>query len=280
MRGAALAVLMFATVSCAHAADMPDFLHGSLPGGAAPTVNWQGFYVGGQYGYGSSDEHFGGSNSSMLGSLIANNVIQEMGVAQWNLQLGGVSQQSSGYGAFAGYNWQWEDVVTGLEMSYLHGSFGGTSNATAGPLIGGPLTDNNFHSVAVLSSDSIAITDMATFRARAGYAYGIFLPYAFGGFALGNANISQSVTIHDHYDPTFIGAAASCSGPTPPLVCATYGANNALHNHLIYGYTAGLGIDIKLIGGLFMRAEWEYARFVDQIEVNMNTVRAGLGYKF
>jgi opacity protein-like surface antigen len=29
-----------------------------------------------------------------------------------------------------------------------------------------------------------------------------------------------------------------------------------------------------------MRAEWEYARFVDQIEVNMNTVRAGLGYKF
>ena len=64
------------------------------------------------------------------------------------------------------------------------------------------------------------------------------------------------------------------------MVCYTIGADNILHNHLIYGYMAGLGVDIKLVGGLFMRAEWEYARYVDQIEVNMNTVRAGLGYKF
>lgn len=279
MRAALLAIAMLGMAASAQAADMPDFLRGSI--GSSPAVtNWQGFYAGAQYGYGSSDVHFNGSNGSMLSSLIANNVIQEMGVAQWNLQLGGVSQRSSGYGAFVGYNWQWDDVVTGLEMSYLHGSFGGTSSATAGPLIGSQLSDGNFHSVAVLSQDSISISDMATFRGRAGYAYGVFLPYVFGGLALGNGNISQSVTIQDHYDPTFIGAASSCSGGSPPLVCATYGASNAIHNHLIYGYTAGLGVDIKLVGGLFMRAEWEYARFVDQIEVNMNTVRAGLGYKF
>ena len=279
MRKVLLAAVMFGMAASAKAADMPDFLRGSL-GGNAATVNWEGFYVGGQGAYGSSDEHFSGANTSMVSSLIANNVIQQMGVAQWDLQLGGVSQRSSGFGAFAGYNGQWDDVVAGLEVSYLHGAFGGTSSATAGPLIGGPLSDGNFHTVSVLSSDSIAISDMATFRARAGYAYGVILPYAFGGIALGNANISQSVTIHDHYDPTFIGAAGSCSGPTPPLVCTTYGASNGVHNHLIYGYTAGLGIDVRLIGGLFMRAEWEYARFVDQIEVNMNTVRAGLGYKF
>ena len=279
MRGAVLAIAMFGMAASAQAADMPDFLRGSVGGPAAP-VNWQGFYVGGQGGYGSSDVHLSGANTNMVNSLIANNVIQEMGVGQWNLQLSGVSQRSTGYGAFVGYNWQWDDVVAGLEMSYLHGSFGGTSSATAGPLIGGPLSDGNFHSVAVLSSDSIAITDMATIRARAGYAWGAFLPYVFGGVALGNANISQSVVIHDHYDPTFTGAASSCTGGSPPLICATYGATNALHNHMIYGYTAGLGMDIKLVGGLFMRAEWEYARFVDQIEVNMNTVRAGLGYKF
>jgi len=279
MRGALLAIAMIGMAAQAQAADMPDFLRGSLSG-SATTVYWQGFYAGAQGGYGSSDEHFSGANTSMISSLIANNVIQQMGVAQWDLQLGGVSARSSGYGAFAGYNWQWDDVVVGLEMSYLHGSFGGTSSATAGPLIGGPLSDNNFHAVSVLSSDSIAISDMATFRARAAYAYGVFLPYAFGGLALGNANISQSVTIHDHYDPTFVGAASSCSAPTPPLVCATLGATNATHNHMIYGYTAGLGMDIRLFSGLFLRAEWEYTRFVDQIEVNMNTVRAGLGYKF
>ena len=38
--------------------------------------------------------------------------------------------------------------------------------------------------------------------------------------------------------------------------------------------------DINLIGGLFMRAEWEYIRFTSSIDTNINTVRAGLGYKF
>jgi opacity protein-like surface antigen len=57
-------------------------------------------------------------------------------------------------------------------------------------------------------------------------------------------------------------------------------ATNVTADHMIYGYTMGLGVDIKLAGGLFMRAEWEYVRFVDQVETNVNTVRAGLGYKF
>jgi outer membrane immunogenic protein len=278
MRRFLLAAAMFGAVTCAQAADMPDYLRGSV--GPTPTVNWRGFYLGGQAGYGSSDESFGGSNSNMLAALIANNVIQEMGVAQWNLQLGKNSARSPGYGAFTGYNWQWDDVVAGLEMSYLHGSFGGASTATAGPLVGGPLSDHNFHTVSVTSSDAIAISDMATFRARAGYAYGSFLPYAFAGFSLGNADISQTVTVHDRYAPTFAGAIASCSGPTPPLVCTMYSADNAVHNHLVYGYTAGLGIDINLIGGLFMRAEWEYVRFTAQVDTSINTVRAGLGYKF
>jgi len=55
---------------------------------------------------------------------------------------------------------------------------------------------------------------------------------------------------------------------------------SAVHNHLIYGYTAGLGIDVNLIGGLFLRAEWEYVRFTAATDTNINTVRAGLGYKF
>lgn len=277
MRRVLLAAMVFAISASAQAADMPDALRGSL-GGYTPVNNWQGFYIGGQGGYGSSDEHFGGSNTTMLSSLVADNVIQEMGVAQWNLQLGGDNGRSSGYGAFAGYNWQWDDVVAGLEVSYLHGSFGGMTSAQQGPLVGGPLSDGNFHNVTVISSDSIAISDMATFRARAGYAYGIFLPYVFGGFALGNANIAQTVSVSDHWGSTLATAISSCG--TPGLVCASLYADNAVHNHLIYGYTAGLGVDIKLIGGLFMRGEWEYARFVDQIEVNMNTVRAGLAYKF
>jgi outer membrane immunogenic protein len=279
MRRFLLAAMMFGAATGAQAADMPDFLRGSLPSGPAPTVDWRGFYVGAQGGYGSSDENFGGSSTNMVAALISNNVIPQMGVAGWNLGLGKDSARNSGFGGFTGYNSQWDDVVLGLEASYLHGAYGGSSTAQAGPLVGGPLSDTFYHNVTVNSSSAIAISDMATFRARAGYAYGSFLPYLFGGFALGNADISRTVSIQDNYAPTFAGAVSPCSGALFP-VCNTYAASQIQHGHLIYGYTAGVGVDVKLIGGLFMRAEWEYARYTDEIDTAVNTARIGLGYKF
>ena len=278
MRRFLLAAVMCGGVSAANAADLPMLRGGFTDGLSSSGVNWEGFYVGGQAGYGSSDENFKGSTTNMIAALVAHNVIQEMGVANWNQGLGKQSSRTSAFGAFTGYNWQWDDVVLGLEASYLHGSFGGTATATEGPLIGGPLSDTFYHQVTATSASAISISDMATFRGRAGYAYGSFLPYAFGGFALGNADITQSATIVDHYGATFGAATASCSGGT--TICYTLNATNAQHNHLLYGYTAGLGVDINLIGGLFMRAEWEYTRFAATVDTSINTVRAGLGYKF
>jgi outer membrane immunogenic protein len=274
MRRFVLAAMMFGAVSGAHAADMPDFpaLRGGFTDGAgAPPVNWRGFYIGGQAGYGSSDESFSGTNANMLAALLDHNVIQEMQVSQWNLGLGKQSARSTAYGAFAGYNWQWDDAVVGVEASYLHGTLGGASHATKALTSGAALSDGLFHSVAVDSSAAISISDMATFRGRAAYAWGCFLPYAFAGFALGNADIARTVVVHD-------AIGASLAGPFVPL--ATLTAEDASHNHLIYGYSAGLGVDVNLVGGLFMRAEWEYVRFTSAVDTSINTVRAGLGYKF
>ena len=274
MRRFLLAVVLCGAVTTAHAADMPDLpiLRGSYTDGLNTSrVNWQGFYFGGQGGYGSSDENFSGSNANMLAALLDHNVIQEMQVSQWNLGLGKQSSRSSAYGAFTGYNWQWDDVVVGLEASYVHGKFGGTFTASKELVSGAALSDSFFHDVRVNSSASIAISDMATFRARAAYAWGCFLPYAFGGFALGKADISHSVTVRDAVSPTI-------SGPFTSL--ATLNATDAVHNHLVYGYTGGLGVDVNLVGGLFMRAEWEYVRFTSTVDTSINTVRAGLGYKF
>jgi outer membrane immunogenic protein len=281
MRRFLLAAAISGAVSGAQAADMPDlpFLRGAFTDGlTSAKVNWQGFYVGGQAGYGSSDENFNGSTSNMIAALIANNVIQEMGVAQWNLGLGKASARNSGFGGFAGYNSQWDDVVIGIEASYLHGNFGGSAKASEGPLVG-PLSDGFFHSVKATSQAAISISDMATFRARAGYAAGNFLPYLFGGVALGQADITRSVIIEDHFAPTFAGAIAPCTNSPPPF-CATLSSNQAQHGHLIYGYSGGLGVDVNLVGGLFLRAEWEYIRFTSSIDTSINTVRAGLGYKF
>ena len=264
--------------SGAWAADLPVLRGGFTDGLSTSSINWQGFYVGGQAGYGSSDEHFTGSNADMIATLLDHNVIQEMGVSQWNLGFGGQSQRSAGYGAFAGYNWQWDDAVLGVEASYLHASFGGMASAFKELVSGTPLSDGLFHDVAVTSTSAISISDMATFRGRAAWAYECFLPYAFGGFALGNANISRFVSISDSTAAPITGVSPPTPGPFAPL--GTLTATDAVHSHLIYGYTAGLGVDINLIRGLFMRAEWEYVRFSTRIDTNINTVRAGLGYKF
>jgi opacity protein-like surface antigen len=270
-----LAAAMLGTVSAAHAADLSDLpiLRGSFTDGLSKSnVNWQGSYIGAQAGYGSSDENFNGSTKNMMGSLLADTLIEaEMAVSQWNLGLGKASQRTTGYGAFVGYNAQWDDVVMGLEVSWLHGKFGGMASASEGRVSAVALSDGNFHDVTATSTSSISISDMGTFRGRAGYAWGCFLPYMFAGAALGNADIVQTVHVQDRVSTTQLGTYT----PLQPL-----SSTNAQHNHLIYGYTAGLGVDVNLVGGLFMRAEYEYIRFSSAVDTSINTVRAGLGYKF
>jgi opacity protein-like surface antigen len=276
MRRFLLAAMMFGAVTGARAADLSDLpiLRGSYTDGlTTSSVNWQGFYIGAQAGYGSSDENFSSSssNATMLAALLDHNVIQQMDVVNWNLGLGKQSSRSSAYGGFAGYNWQWTDVVLGLEASYVHGSFGGSATASKELVSGSALTDGFFHDVRVDSSAAIKIQDMATFRGRAAYAWGCFLPYMFGGFALGNADIGHSVIVHDSVSSTINGSFTSLG---------TLSATDVVHNHLVYGYTGGLGVDVNLTGGLFMRAEWEYVRFTSTVDTSINTVRAGLGYRF
>jgi outer membrane immunogenic protein len=276
MRGFLLAAMMLGAVSGAQAADMPDLpiLRGAFTDGLTTTrVNWQGVYVGGQAGYGSSDENFKGSTRTMMAALLADTLVESaMQVSQWNLGLGKASARTTGFGGFVGYNSQWDDVVVGLEASYLHGAFGGSSTSSEARVSPAPLSDNFFHDVTATSTAAISISDMATFRGRAAYAYGCFLPYMFGGFALGNADISRTVSVTDVMIPG--------PGNVQPGRTAFLTTSEAQHNHLIYGYSAGLGVDVNLIGGLFARAEWEYIRFTSSVDTSINTVRAGLGYKF
>ena len=77
--------------------------------------------------------NFTGSDANMLAALLADNVdpadaasrISECSVSE------STSVARAGFGAFAGYNWQWDDVVVGLEANYLHGKFGGSPDASS-----------------------------------------------------------------------------------------------------------------------------------------------------
>jgi opacity protein-like surface antigen len=253
MRRLLLAAIMFGAASGAQAADMPDFLRGSLPGGPAPTVNWQGFYVGGQGSWGGSNMNFSRGNDGLSTGLLAYSQLSSID------QVPGLEKSSStsaGFGAFVGYNWQWTDVVFGVEGSYLHQDLVGSSNPMPFRFLQ--------NGVPQIQSTSMANTEMKDFgslRVRGGYAAGSFLPYLFGGLAGGRADIYRSV---------------SMIGDFEPLVTAT----SSQKDHFVYGYSAGVGLDVMLCAGLFMRLEYEYQRFTSSTDININTVHAGLGYKF
>lgn len=271
MRRLLLATVMCGMVTGAHAADLP-FLRGSFTDGFSYTrVNWEGGYFGVQAGYGTSNMNFTGSTRSVAAQLMSGlEMEQEQQVSSWPI-MGKVSVHGSGYGGFAGYNSQWDDVVLGVELSYLHGSFGGSQTDSMSRFF--TLTSGYTDNVTYEGTAQMAISDMGTLRARAAYAWGRFLPYVFGGVALGQADIVRTA----HIFGTQVNPLAAPGFTNVPFDVSKTDAENS---HLIYGYTGGLGVDVMLAASVFMRAEWEYVRFTSAIDTSVNTVRIGLGYKF
>jgi outer membrane immunogenic protein len=271
MRRLLLAAMMLGAVSGAQAADMPDFLRGTLPSSSVPRVIWQGYYFGGQVGIGESDMNFTGSTRTVAGNLLSGTEMeQQQQISSWPI-MGKVSTRGSGVGAFAGYNSQWDDVVFGVEFNYMHGKFGGSQTDSMSRFF--TLPSGSTDGVTYQGTSTMAISDMGTFRVRAGYAVDSFLPYLFGGAALGQANIIRTAHV--------FGSQVNPSLP-PPFQSVPFdlSATDAQNSHLIYGYSAGLGVDVMLCAGLFLRAEWEYIRFTSTVDTSVNTARVGLGYKF
>ena len=123
MRRFFLAAAMFAAVTGAQAADMPDFLRGSFTDGPiAPRTVWSGFYLGGQGSYGTADMNFANANNGIATNLMAYSPLKSLVNVP---TLGKTTSNNSGFGGFAGYNWQWDDIVIGIEGNVIHGGFHG-----------------------------------------------------------------------------------------------------------------------------------------------------------
>ena len=255
MRRFLLVAVMCGSASVAQAADMPDlpFLRGSFTEGlSATSVNWQGFYVGGQVSYGSvTSKVASGVNSDLQATFIPPNNVS------YNWQpLGSAHGNTTGYGAFVGYNSQWDDVVVGFEANYIHDGFRSVTNS-----VGLLYEADNVTLQSVTNSNAtVKLSDFGSLRVRGGYVMGCFLPYLFAGTGLGGQTVDRTVSASP--DPLRPGTSA------------------ASKTKLVFGYSAGAGIDVMLVGGLFVRAEYEYRRVTSDVESNINTVRAGLGYKF
>jgi outer membrane immunogenic protein len=283
MRRILLVAVMFAAVSGAQAADMPDFLRGTLPASNTPTRNWDGWYAGGQVG-----ESWGNTDYRNTASTQTNNLFRNTSLAgpasELNV-LGKVNEQSLAFGGFVGRNWQFDDVVVGVEANYNYlsglksstgGSIGPIQVAEPGLILGPGQTAVD--GVTLTGRSALQVHDEITFRGRAGWATGDFLPYMFGGLAVGRMDVSS--TISSSVQRTIFNAGGGSSTfPLPQFaLTSTVGKSNAF----VAGWTAGLGFEYMVWSNVFLRAEWEYIQFmsIQETAVSENSVRAGLGYKF
>ena len=223
------ALLAVASAAPVSAADLLDdsFLRGSLGGGP---VRWDGVNIGAQVAYSSMNSDFGNSTSSQIAFLLRNSTLEnEASPSSWTTLPHDLTNAKS-FGLFLGYNAQWDDIVLGGDIAYNKAS---GAETIAKDSIERIVTTSDLvhHDVSIQAASSLKLIDYATFRGRAGYAFGQFLPYAVFGGAVGRFNYSTTSTVTDVQ--------------TNPV--ATFGpvtTTDSANNKFGYGFVYGLGMDV------------------------------------
>jgi len=254
-----------------------DALRGSLVTGPA-YMNWRGVYGGAQASYNNGDVDFGSATAPLTNFILRDSSLLNT-VSDWTTLPNGTNTNSS-FGGFIGYNWQWDDMVIGLEGNYSRTRL----NQSSADSLSRSFIDNNqappgftyTYNMTVAGNSTVTLTDLATFRARAGWAVGTLMPYGFIGFAVGRADVTSTATVSGTRDE-FDGVT------TTNVVLALPGPQtNARKGVFAYGGAVGLGFDWALTQNLFLRGEYELVQLndIEGIEMRINTGRVALGLKF
>lgn len=235
----------------------------------APAYNWTGFYVGGNVGgqWGSADPTtstvFSPTGYFATSSVPAINAVGAQGV-----------NSSSVTGGFtAGYNWQVDHAVLGLEGDINYFGFKGSATGSAVYPCCAPAT--------FTVSSQVSADWLATIRGRIGFlAAPTWLLYATGGAAI--AEVKGNFNFTD----TFAAATES-----------------ATIRDTRVGWTAGVGTEYAVGGGWSLKAEYLYVDlgratttstnlntaafgafpinvYTHSIDLKSNIVRVGVNYKF
>jgi len=234
---------------------------------------WDGLNAGATFGLSNMNTDFGSSAGSLIAYSLRNTTVEaELAPSSWTT-LPNSTTNGRQYGAFIGYNMQWDQLVIGFQGAYNRVSSSETGAADHINRIA-TTSDTYANTIDITAQSSSQLIDYATFGARLGYAMGQFLPYAVIAGAAGRFNYSISET-------------TTVSGTSATATPATYGPNtdsqsSSKNNAVVGGFMVGLGMDVAVLPNVFLRAEWEFVAFapVSGIRTDINTGRVGLGIKF
>jgi outer membrane immunogenic protein len=189
--GLAALTLILMAPAAAVAADMPEFLRGTY---SPSNTDWNGVYFGAQVGVANMNTDFGNAASQWVGNNLSNTTLEE----QYNVSNSALMPTNTimgqSYGAFFGYNVQWEELVLGFDMAYNHMSSMASSSA-AGSINRTVTTSDGTYDVNISGQASDQLIDYATVRGRAGYAFGQFLPYVVLGAAVGRFDYTTTANL-------------------------------------------------------------------------------------
>jgi opacity protein-like surface antigen len=290
MRWVIVALFVLNLAPRAFAADL-DILRGSEPVGPAFFTNWSGFYAGGTFSYGNTSADFSSATQPLIhNSLLELQLENIVAPSQWPV-LSSASVNAAGFGGFVGYNMQFQDLIIGVEGNYTHAS--ATVRASNSPIIDRIVTAGSLqYTVNVTGSATLSPQDVGTLRMRAGYIVNNWLPYGFVGVALGRADYQITSCVYGQQDPTNVGAPTGCGQAQSFVGCATvahpscvnYSVPNSTTGKdvLIYGLSAGGGVDYAFTHNIFARGEFEYIQFAPIAHITASEIngRVGLGVKF
>jgi outer membrane immunogenic protein len=265
----------------AFAADLDTLRGPEYTVGPAQFTRWEGFYAGGQFDFSSADVDFSKATQPLLASSLQQlALLSTAHPDQWTVLSNSSNATATGFGGFVGYNTQWQDLILGVEANYTHAPF--TAVAANTPLSRVVSVGSAVDSVVVTGSGSLSITDFGSLRARAGYVIGNFLPYGFGGVAIGHG--SYSVTAE-----AFGQQNTDTNNPTVPCVpngttCANYDSfsSTGKTSAFLYGFSVGGGLEWAVTPNIFLRGEYEFIQFAEiaNITAKINSARVGAGFKF
>jgi outer membrane immunogenic protein len=242
---------------------------GLRPVGPASTMDWRGFYVGGEFDYTDGSANFSGATQTPVAYSLRDTTLEaEYSPSSWQV-LGTGDHSVPGFGGFAGYNFEYlspnAKIVMGFEATYEQASLSLYAPSSTITRVLANVSD----SVTISGTGSMTDLNFGTLRARAGWAAGNFLPYAFVGLALGRANVNITET-------------TQVTETVSPFSTFTFPGTAGTNGEWIYGLSVGGGLDVAITPHIFLRGEYEYVQFqqVAGTVIELNTARVGAGIKF
>lgn len=250
----------------AHAADLRQ-QPATQPSAVSPVYDWNGFYIGGNAGYGWSHREF------------TNTITGTSGAVQLSASNNGSDHGRGGFvGLQTGYNYTFlNNWVVGIEADFdlTH------INSSASACFAG-------FGTAVCGTRDTKVKHFATVRGRLGYAFNNLLLYGTGGWGWAHGNNTIQFTC---IGPGCPGTSAvPPTSPTPTSVDVNPN-----------GWVAGAGIEWAFLPNWTLRPEYVHlhfkrftedrsktSTFVPSLTVtshvssnaNIDLVRVGLNYQF